>query len=211
MYRCVYVGLHTLWACYHIRQMSLSGFKGARDRCFPSNFKGDILLAFRLDHFSGKLLCSNTCHQSLTGRKTRVKWISLSLFYFLRCSVEDWSIHWLLVRCQKMGTSGLKVLDMLLAACMWGRCDSGRWGIAELSGWRARACHVSQVDFVCPSRGGSCLHVPLVLFRGALAELSSRLMPCSGLVMELSPLGWQHTMQQPPFLEMWTGCTVCRV
>lgn len=87
------------------------------------------LIIFRI------LLGSNTCQQSLTGRKTRVKGISLSLFYFLRCSAEDWSINWL-VRCQKMGTSSLKVLDMLFAACMWGRCDSGLWGIAELGGGR---------------------------------------------------------------------------
>lgn len=44
--------------------------------------------------------------------------------------------------------------------------------------------------------------MPVVLFRGALAEWTSRIMLFSGLVTELSLLGWQPTIQQPPFLEI---------
>lgn len=47
----IYVDLRVLWACYHIRQMSLSGFQRCQRQMFPAHFKGDILLAFRLDHF----------------------------------------------------------------------------------------------------------------------------------------------------------------
>lgn len=61
---------------------------------------------------------------------------------------------------------------------------------------------MSQVDFMCPQRGGSCLYVPVVLFRGGLAEWTSGLMLFSGLVTGLSLLGWQHTIQHPPFLEI---------
>lgn len=73
-----------LWACYHIRQMSLSGFKGARDRCFPHISKETFCWLFALIIFIRILLGSNTCHWSLTGRKTKVKRISLRIFFFLR-------------------------------------------------------------------------------------------------------------------------------
>lgn len=54
MCRCmhaVYVDLRVLWTCYHIRQMSLSGFQRCQRQMLPTHFKGDILLAFRLDQF----------------------------------------------------------------------------------------------------------------------------------------------------------------
>lgn len=98
-----HVSLHVVWAFYHDRQMSLSGFKGARDRCFPHISKETFCWLFALIIFIRILLGSNTCQQSLTGRKTKVKQINLSLFYFLRCTV-------VLMVCQLIDELGVRRL-----------------------------------------------------------------------------------------------------
>lgn len=94
---------HVVWAFYHDRQMSLSGFKGARGRCFPHISKETFCWLFALIIFIRILLGSNTCQQSLTGRKTKVKQINLSLFYFLRCTV-------VLMVCQLIDELGVRRL-----------------------------------------------------------------------------------------------------
>lgn len=47
----IHVDHGALRAWYRIRQMSLSGFQRCQRQMLPSHFKGDILLAFCLDHF----------------------------------------------------------------------------------------------------------------------------------------------------------------
>lgn len=60
---------------------------------------------------------------------------------------------------------------------------------------------VSQVDSF---REWSCLHVPLVLFGGALAEWTSRLLPHSGICYGPVTVRVVEYNATAPFIESWT-------
>lgn len=77
----VSVDLRVLWACYRIRQMSLSGFQRCRRQMLPKHFKGDIFLAFGLDHFQDMIRFQHTDGHWGENKVTK---ISLSRLYSLR-------------------------------------------------------------------------------------------------------------------------------
>lgn len=71
---------------------------------------------------------------------------------------------------------------------------------AERPGATAR--HVSQVD--CVSAGRRELSAcALSAFHCSSAEWTSRLGPCTALVVELSLLRWQHTLIRPFVPQRW--------
>ncbi|TNN83753.1 hypothetical protein EYF80_005929 [Liparis tanakae] len=85
--------------------------------------------------------------------------------------------------------------------------DSGL-GVGDCGGQRNRATRgedPSSVSgplcaFVLGEEGAVCMR--LQGFSQSLWQRGPRGSPWTGLVMELSPLGWQHTIQQPLFLEV---------
>lgn len=89
----------------HQTDVSLSGFQRCQRQMLHTHFKGDILLAFRLDHFHDIIRFQHMAavinwEENVISLNKR---ISLSVFYFLRCSTEN--------VCQLINYSGVRRLQ----------------------------------------------------------------------------------------------------